>query len=45
MVFTNEGNVYDTVIAENKDISSFNIPEIMYLILPSLHIGGERNKI
>ena len=40
-----DGHMCDTVIADNKDLRSNNISEIIDSVLPSLHIGDTKYRI
>ena len=40
-----EWNLCDTIIAENTDLRSNNIPEIIYSVIYSLHIVGTKYRI
>ena len=45
MFLPDASNLCDTVVAEKTDLSRNNIPEIIYLILYSLHIGDSKYRI
>ena len=42
MILLDDGNFCDTTIAENIDLSSNNIPEIIDSVISSLCIGGAK---
>ena len=42
MILPGDGNLYDTFIAENKDLSSNNILERIDSVLSSVYIDGTK---
>ena len=45
MVLLYDKHLCDTIIAGNTDLTSNNIPEYRYSVLPSLHISGAKYRI
>ena len=45
MFILDKGNLYDTVISDNTYLNSNKIMETIYLVLPYIHIGGEKYSI
>ena len=44
-IIIDDDNLCDTIISRNTDLRRNNIPESIYLVLSSLHIGGAKYRV